>query len=320
MRREITPEDATDRLTTLLQWRPRSRPVAMMIASALISASAALLLRAQLPELLLVLAIGAVVGGVLVLTGQHESLAPLVPVLLAAFVSAVAFGAGRLGVSGARPVPILIAGLVILLPGWRLTVAMTELAQGHWTSGAGRFLAAITTLLLLIVGVVVGQQATQTAHDARLVLPAVTSVPAWVRVLSPLAAGAAMTVLFFARRRDGVLITLVCIVTSIVAYLGGSWLGSTAGAFVGAFTATAAGTLLARHFRLPYSILQQPATVLLVPGSIGFLSFGSLVDRDVNSAIQTGFQMLFVALTLALGAMAAQVALRPLTLRSLDHA
>jgi uncharacterized membrane protein YjjB (DUF3815 family) len=223
-------------------------------------------------------------------------------------------------VSGARPVPILIASLVILLPGWRLTVAMTELAQGHWTSGAGRFLAGITTLLLLIVGVVVGQQTVQTAGDARLVLPTVASVPTWVRVLSPLAAGVAMTLLFSARRKDGVLITLVCIVTSLVAYLGGSWLGATAGAFVGAFTATAAGTLLARHFRLPYSILQQPATVLLVPGSIGFLSFGSLLDRDVNSAIQTGFQMLFVALTLALGAMSAQVALRPLTLRSLDRA
>jgi uncharacterized membrane protein YjjB (DUF3815 family) len=243
-----------------------------------------------------------------------------VPVVLAAIVSAVAFGATRLGVSGARPVPVLIASLVILLPGWRLTVAMTELAQGHWTSGAGRFLAAITTLLLLIVGVVVGQQATPTAEDARLVLPAVTSVPGWVRVLSPLAAGAAMTILFFARPKDGILITLVCIVTSHVAYLGGRWLGSTAGAFVGAFTATAAGTLLARHYRLPYSILQQPATVLLVPGAIGFLSFGSLVDRDVNSAIQTGYQMLFVALTLALGAMSAQVALRPLTLRSLDRA
>jgi hypothetical protein len=32
----------------------------------------------------------------------------------------------------------------------------------------------------------------------------------------------------------------------------------------------------------------------------------------VNIAIQTGFQMLFVALTLALGAMSAQVTLRPL--------
>jgi uncharacterized membrane protein YjjB (DUF3815 family) len=63
--------------------------------------------------------------------------------------------------------------------------------------------------------------------------------------------------------------------------------------------------------RLPSAVLQQPATVLLVPGIIGFLSFGSLVDQNVNRAIQTGFQMLFVALTLSIGALLARVALRP---------
>ncbi|MBL8983425.1 MAG: threonine/serine exporter family protein, partial [Gemmatimonadetes bacterium] len=97
------------------------------------------------------------------------------------------------------------------------------------------------------------------------------------------------------------------------AWLGGQWLGSTASAFVGAFTAMAVGALIARRRNLPYPVLQQPATVLLVPGSIGFMSMGSLVNRNVTTAVQTGFQMLFVALTLALGAMAAQVALRPIT-------
>jgi uncharacterized membrane protein YjjB (DUF3815 family) len=105
----------------------------------------------------------------------------------------------------------------------------------------------------------------------------------------------------------------MCVVTSIAAWLGGQWLGSTASAFIGAFTAMAVGALIARRRDLPYPVLQQPATVLLVPGSVGFMSMSSLVNRNVNTAVQTGFQMLFVALTLALGAMVAQVALRPIT-------
>ena len=105
---------------------------------------------------------------------------------------------------------------------------------------------------------------------------------------------------------------MMCVVTSLASFIAGRFLGPTASAFVGAFTAMAAGALIARKRNLPYPVLQQPATVLLVPGSIGFLSMGSLVNRNVNTAIQTGFQMLFVALTLALGAMSAQVALRPL--------
>jgi uncharacterized membrane protein YjjB (DUF3815 family) len=82
----------------------------------------------------------------------------------------------------------------------------------------------------------------------------------------------------------------------------------------------AVGALLARRLRLPYPVLQQPATVLLVPGTIGFLSLGSLVNRNVNTAVQTGFQMLFVAITLAIGALVAQVALRPNVAREFDNA
>jgi uncharacterized membrane protein YjjB (DUF3815 family) len=153
----------------------------------------------------------------------------------------------------------------------------------------------------------------------RLLLAAATDVPAWVRVLSPLAAGLALTHLFNARRRDAGWIMLTCVVTSLAAYAGGEWLGSTAGAFVGAFTATAVSGIAARWLRLPFAVLQQPATVLLVPGTIGFLSFGSLVDQNVNRAIQTGFQMLVVALTLSIGALLARVALRPVMAREFER-
>lgn len=315
LRGEITPDDAAGRLTKLLEERPRRTGWLTVLASALLSASAGLLLHAERTELLLSALIGAVVGGVLLYVGRRPHLAPLAPVALAALAAAVAFGAAHIGAGDVRPMPLLVASLVILLPGWRLTVAMTELAQGHWTSGSGRFLAAITTLLLLIVGVVVGQQAVARTDSATLVMPSLTSLPTWVRVLSPLAAGLSMTVLFNARRNDAIWITITCIATSFAAYFAGLHMGTTASAFIGAFTAMTAGTLLARWLRLPYPVLQQPATVLLVPGSIGFLSFGSLVSRNVDAAVQTGFQMLFIALTLSIGAMSAQVALRPITER-----
>jgi uncharacterized membrane protein YjjB (DUF3815 family) len=167
---------------------------------------------------------------------------------------------------------------------------------------------------------VVGQQVLDSPMQTRLVLPSTGPLPSWVRVVSPLLAGLAMTRLFGARRHDAAWIMLMCLVTSFAAWGAGVWLGSTAGAFVGAFTATAVGALLARRLRLPYPVLQQPAMVLLVPGAIGFLSLGSLVDRNVNNAVQTGFQMLFVALTLAIGALVAQVALRPVIAREYDDA
>jgi uncharacterized membrane protein YjjP (DUF1212 family) len=313
-RAELTPDEGAIRLKELMEWRRVSSAWRVVLAGALLSASAGLLLRAQWSELAADVVLGAVVGLALVLTGRRPHLAPLAPVALAAMAAAVAFSADELGLGAVRPMPLLIASLVIFLPGWQLTMAMTELVQGHWTSGAGRFLAAITTLLLLIVGVVLGQQAVQSSD--RLVLTAFGSVPAWVRVLSPLLAALAMTELFQARPRDVFSIAVMCVVTSLASWGGGQWLGSTASAFVGAFTAMAAGAVIALKRNLPYPVLQQPATVLLVPGSVGFMSMGSLVNRNVNVAVQTGFQMLFVALTLALGAMVAQVVLRPLTSRA----
>lgn len=307
----LTPDEGADRLQQLLAWRKEPSTVLTMLASGTLSASAALLLRAQLAEFLTAFALGALVGWSLIFVRKREHLAALAPVAMAALASAIAFSSVRLGLDTVRPVGTLIAALVIFLPGWRLTVAMTELASGHWTSGAGRFLAAITTLLLLIVGVVVGQQATSSV-GAMAMTPA-TILPAWVRVMAPLMAGVALTYIFNARRRDTWWIALMCVITSVASFLGGHWLGSTASAFVGAFTAMAVGALLARRLNLPYPVLQQPATLMMVPGSLGFLSMGSLLDQNVTVAIQTGFQMLFVALTLALGAMTAQVALRPLT-------
>lgn len=307
----LSPDEGADRLERLLAWRHQPSTALMMVASAMLSASAALLLRAQLAEFILTFILGAVVGWALMFIRQRDHLAALAPVAMAALASAIAFSSVRLGLDTVRPVGTLIAALVIFLPGWRMTVAMTELASGHWTSGAGRFLAAITTLLLLIVGVVVGQQATQSVGD--IALAPATTLPAWVRVLAPLMAGVALTYIFNARRRDMAWIALMCVITSLASFLGGHWLGSTASAFVGAFTAMAVGALLARRLNLPYPVLQQPATLMMVPGSLGFLSMGSLLDQNVTVAIQTGFQMVFVALTLALGAMTAQVALRPLT-------
>lgn len=307
----LMADEAADRIQQLLTWSRKPSVVTSMLANGTLSASAALLLRAQWSEFLLSFALGAVVGWALEFVAKREYLAALAPVALAAFTSAVCFSAVEWGLDSVRPVGTLIAALVILFPGWRMTVAMTELASGHWTSGAGRFLAGITTLLLLIVGVVVGRQAAGSAVD--IVAVSATGLPTWVRVMAPLMAGVALTWIFSARVRDMGWIALICIVTSLASFLGGYLLGPTASAFVGAFTAMAVGALLARRLRLPYPVLQQPATLLMVPGSLGFLSMGSLLDNNVTVAIQTGFQMLFIALTLALGAMTAQVALRPLT-------
>src|SRR5690606_5067263 len=103
---------AAERLTTLLAWRARPSVLLDIVAGALLSASAALLLRADRTELGLVALLGATVGIVLHLIGGRQSLMPLATVLLAAVASAAAFGFHRLNFADIRPVPVLVASLV----------------------------------------------------------------------------------------------------------------------------------------------------------------------------------------------------------------
>lgn len=306
--RELSPDDAGERIEEILAWKSKTPAVWVIGASLLLSVAAGLLLNLPAMELGIAAALGTLVGASLLVVGKYERFEPLAPVALAALSSAVVFWLAR-GGRPMHPMALLIASLVIFLPGWRLTVAMSELSTGFWTSGSGRFLAAITTLLLLIVGVVAGQQLV--ANQAPVATQIVRGeLPVWARLISPVLAGISMTVLFRARRQDMALIVVMCLLTSLVSTISAERLGTTAAAFVGAFTAMTVGSVLARVYRIPYRVLQQPPTVLLVPGSIGFLSMSSLVNRDVSDAVQTGFQMLFIAVTLALGGMTAQVMLQ----------
>ena len=58
-------------------------------------------------------------------------------------------------------------------------------------------------------------------------------------------------------------------------------------------------------------LLLTPGILMLVPGSVGFLSVASMVESDITGALQTGFRMLLIATSLAAGVLIATVAVPP---------
>ncbi len=50
---------------------------------------------------------------------------------------------------------MVIASLVVLLPGMAITNAMNELSSQHWVSGTVRFAGALTTVIKLTVGAII---------------------------------------------------------------------------------------------------------------------------------------------------------------------
>jgi uncharacterized membrane protein YjjB (DUF3815 family) len=75
---------------------------------------------------------------------------------------------------------------------------------------------------------------------------------------------------------------------------------------VGSFAAAIASNAIARVLDRPVSITLVPALLLLVPGSVGFRSLASLVDRQTVSGIETAFRMVLMLSALVVGMFGAQ--------------
>ncbi len=115
-------------------------------------------------------------------------MAGLVATLVASFIGALNLNT------------VIIASLVVLLPGMSLTNAVNELASQHWVSGTARFAGALTTIMKLSVGAMIATLADVLGLDP--VIRAARPRGPWVEWGSLLTAAFAFAMLFKANRRD----------------------------------------------------------------------------------------------------------------------
>ncbi|HEX6200026.1 MAG TPA: threonine/serine exporter family protein, partial [Thermoanaerobaculia bacterium] len=279
------------------------------LAFGLVSAAAAYFFRGGWPEIAASGALGLGIGLLSRLASGRPALArvfePLAATLAAAVTTALAASAG-----GLSTFVVVLAGLIVLIPGFTLTVAITELATRHLVAGSARLAGAGAVLFGLVFGVAVG---TTLAEGLLGTPPALEPAPPPGEVLwlALLVAAAGLTVLFRARPRDFGWIFAAGLVAVEGVRLGRLLLGPELGAFLGAFLVGAAGNLVARWLHRPAALLQVPGLILLVPGSLGFRSLSSLLHRDVLSGVHTAFEMTLVAIALTTGLLLAGLVAPP---------
>jgi uncharacterized membrane protein YjjP (DUF1212 family) len=201
-----------------------------------------------------------------------------------------------------------LAGLIILIPGLGLTIAVNELAHGHLVSGTARLGGAMMTFLQIGFGVALGGKLAGVLQGGGLDRPA--SLPLWALPLALLVSALAMTVLFRARSRDLPFILLAATVSFATSRLGTLAFGPELGVLLGAWLLGTLGHLLGRWRNEPSALAILPGMLLLVPGGLGFSSLSSLLANDIVSGIQAGFTMLLIALSLVTGLMLASISSR----------
>ena len=196
---------------------------------------------------------------------------------------------------------VIIASLIVLLPGMSLTNAVNELTSQHLVSGTARFAGALTTVMKLAVGTIIAL----TLANLLGLTPHVRALrpqPDWVEWLSLGLAAYAFAVLFRAARRDYWIVMLAAIAGYLISRVAGSAWGSPAGIFLSALVMTAAGNGYARWVKRPGALVRVPGIIMLVPGSASLRGVMNLVQQqDVAVGQDAALTVMNILLALIAG-------------------
>lgn len=174
---------------------------------------------------------------------------------------------------------VIIAALIVLVPGMSLTNAVNELTSQHLVSGTARFADAVTTVLKLTVGTVIALYVVALLGLAPQV-QASRPQPGWVEGASLLLATFAFAVLFRADRRDYLRVMLAAAGGYLIARYAGEAFGSPAGIFLAALSMTAIGNAYARWWKRPGAIIRVPGIIMLVPGSTSLRGLLTMIQQQ----------------------------------------
>jgi uncharacterized membrane protein YjjP (DUF1212 family) len=305
LREKLAPSTGSAQIDEIIAAPSRYGSALTTLAFGLASAAASRFLGGGWKEIGLSAILGWLIGLLMLLAGKQpavgrvfEPVAAFSVTVLAAVFSLLV---GPYAVSNAT-----LAGLIVLMPGLTLTVAITELSTQHLASGTARLSAAFVVFLSMGFGVAIGETITRKLIGAAQIARADT-LPAWTLWLAMMAMSLALTVLLRAKARDAVWIVISGALAFTTAQLGARWLGAELGVFVGALTIGIASRGYAQWLDRPALITQVPGLLLLVPGSVGFRGLAALLDKQVISGIDTTFKMTLTAVALVAGTLIANI-------------
>jgi uncharacterized membrane protein YjjP (DUF1212 family) len=294
----LTAEEALLSLREAMAAPPRYKSADIICGFGVLSASAAVFFGGGWLDVLVSMGLGLSVGQALRLLGRRPETARLAPL-------AASFGAAWVAGTAASVVPVdhhilTLAALIVLLPGFSLTTAMSELSTGNLSAGSARLSGVAVTFLLLAVGASAGWAVSPPPLDR---LP--SDLPLLAEPLALIAAGLSLGVLFQARPRD----TGIILLSSATAYYGAragiALLGPLGGAFAGALMVTALSNIQARLRDVPASIALIPGILLLVPGTVGFRGIGALLEQRTLDGLSGATSALLIATALVAGILSA---------------
>jgi uncharacterized membrane protein YjjB (DUF3815 family) len=281
----------------------------MTLAYGVASAASSRILGGGLKEIEVAFVIGLMIGLLKIAAEKYHSLSqvaePLAAFSASALSAALSFLVGPFAASTAT-----LAGLIVLMPGLTLTVAMVELSSQHLSSGTARLSRAFMVLLGLGFGAAVGDSLIDSMiGETQIARP--IALPGWTAVMALLVFPLALTVILRAHLRDAMWIVIAGGLAIGGSKIGYHLLGPELGVFFGSLTVGIASSFYAHRLDRPAIIPQVPGILLLVPGSVGFRGLAAMLDQEVISGVETMFKMIIIAVALVAGTLIASIVAPP---------
>ncbi len=295
----LTPSDGSRIIDEIVASPNAYGPLLTTICFALTSGAASRFFGAGQIEIALAIGAGLIVGIMALLAPRIAVIGRLFDPLSGLLVSFFAVAAAMM-VGGASVPIITVAGLIVLVPGFTLTVAVNELAQRNLISGASRLSGAMVVFLMIGFGVAAGGLMAKAAFGP-ISPTAPVALPYWTAWIAVVFAALTLSVLFRAPLRDFGWVMICCAITYLGVSEGSRSFGPEFGVFVGALGAGVFSNLHARFLDRPAAVTRVPAMMLLVPGGLGFTGISSLLEQNILEGIETAFNVALVAVALVTG-------------------
>ena len=301
----LRAEDAWAAMRALDRPVTTRQQLAAVGAFGLASASVAGLLRTGWLDIAVAAVLGLVIGWITLLGTSRPHLAAASEAVAALVATALATAFAHF-VAPLSLQTVVVAALIVLMPGLTLTTSIAELASKQLVTGTSRFAGATVVLLKLTFGSVAAAQL-MLALGWTPEQAVTQSLPRWVEVVATVAASFSFAVLFRAARRDVLLVMLAAALGYVLTRVTGAWFGASgSGAFAGAvfvssLVMAALANLYGQVWRRPGALIRVPAIMLLVPGSVSFRALGFVMEREYSLGLDTLIAVVSALIALVAG-------------------
>ena len=279
---EITTEQGAKELTEITNSAPLHSKSWMILCFMLVSTAICRIFGGGIPEIITASVTGLVVGVFVNVGGlRSETVSNLMPALSAFLATLISFAFNYwIGLSSTY-IPV-VSGIIVLVPGMMLTIAMAELATQNLVSGTARLLGSVVIFIQMIFGVAIGAQlAALFFGEASITTMIDHQLPRWTVWIAILVSSWSLMMLFQVRSRHLPWIIITTASSFFVSRWAGAELGAATGAFFGALTVGVFANLAYRIKQVPTAAVMMPGFIILVPGSVGFRSHGFSGDRQL---------------------------------------